>query len=149
MKTGLWSNPRESVLLNRSIPLQEDSAQDRRPRILLADDEALVRVLVERVLSGQGWQVTAVSSGSEAVKAWEASHDPFDLVILDVNMPGLNGYDAYCEICRGHPRPRCLFVSGYATEAVQRKITQQGLPLIQKPFSPPHLVSRVRELLTC
>jgi two-component system nitrogen regulation response regulator GlnG len=62
------------------------------PRILLADDEDSLRWVLERGLRQAGYDVTAVKDGEEAVRAFEAQ--PFDLVFLDVRMPGLDGLTA-------------------------------------------------------
>ncbi len=117
-------------------------------RILLADDEPQVRNLIVRVLSRQGWEVVAAANGNEAVAAWPVHGAGFDLVILDVNMPGLSGYEAYLKLVEIHPEALFLFASGYAEQDVwYQMVEKRGLPTIAKPFSPSDLVAKVRALL--
>jgi len=118
---------------------------DRRApiRVLVAEDDELVRSLIERLLEMQGWQVVAVANGEDAVKAWRAAGG-FDLGILDVRMPKMNGYDAYLAIRRLSPSARFLFVSGYADEEIETRLTQdERQPFMAKPFDSDALLERV------
>ena len=116
-------------------------------RILLADDEPSVRDLLVRVLAGQGWEITAVAHGQEAVDAWPEGGEPFHVVILDLMMPKMNGYEAY-RILRGrHPQARVLFISGYAYGKAWDAVSSEGLPRITKPFGLDELVAEVRGML--
>ena len=116
-------------------------------RILLADDEPQVRRLIERVLVREGWCVTTAANGREAVELVENAQEPFDLIILDVQMPDMDGYSAYQAIRSQEAEPRVLFVSGYAEEAVWDLIHEEGLPRLRKPFGPRDLIQLVRGLL--
>jgi CheY-like chemotaxis protein len=118
-----------------------------RGRILLAEDEPQVRALLARTLGREGWEVTAVGDGHEAVAAWPAGGRPYDLVIMDVNMPGMNGYEAGCHLRRIHPRAGFLFITGLADQHLCRKLAQMGFDLFIKPFSPQQLVLRVLDLV--
>ncbi|NLD71339.1 MAG: response regulator [Chloroflexi bacterium] len=116
-------------------------------RVLVAEDDDLVRSLIERLLTMQGWQVVAVENGVEAVAAWEAAGG-FDLGILDVRMPRMNGYDAYLSMRRISPAARFLFVSGYAEEEIERRLVEgERLPFMAKPFDSDALLERVYALL--
>ncbi len=64
---------------------------ERRARILVVDDERPNRQLIEAMLEPEGYEVTTASSGEEAIAL--ATHEPFDLILLDVMMPGMDGYD--------------------------------------------------------
>ena len=121
---------------------------ERTPHILVVDDDAIVRSLAARVLQREGWEVTEAGDGREAVAAWRENRHSFDLVILDVRMPALNGYEACREMQGTDPDVCCLFVSGGCDAAIWNTLSQEGLPMLPKPFSPGQLVSRVRELLS-
>jgi DNA-binding response OmpR family regulator len=132
----------------RTTPSQSVSAAASRPaRILVADDDPLVRTMVSRVLARQAWDVTEVEDGEQALEVCRQQQEPFDLVILDIKMPRLNGYQTHQALIEANPNVRCLFVSGFADEVIWRSITDQGLPYIEKPFLPQQLVHVVRELL--
>lgn len=117
-------------------------------RILLADDDPQVRAFTSRVLTWAGWDVTSVTNGREAVEAWPADGEPFDLVILDIVMPEMNGFEAYRELSRRHPEARFLFISAYAHELNLDTFLEEGRAFfVAKPFVPHFLVSRVRAVL--
>jgi len=121
---------------------------DTPARLLLADDDAEIALLMHRILTRQGWQVVQVGDGFQAVSAWPAGGIPFDLVILDLYMPRKNGYQAYQELRKLHPEARFLFVSGWFTEdACAKRVVDEGLPYLLKPFDPQDLISMVRLLL--
>ncbi len=110
-----------------------------RARILLADDDDNVRGLFRRLLALQG---------CEAVDAWPTDGTPFDLVILDMNMPVMSGPAAYDELRRRHPEMVVLFVSGYLEEANYREVLLKGkVPFLAKPFTPQQLVATATALL--
>jgi len=131
----------------RSTTGQETSDPQPAPRLLIAEDDNLVRALLQRLLSIQGWDVVAVADGVEAVEQWE-KHGGFDLAILDVRMPRMNGYDAYLRMKRMSPDARFLFVSGYANQEIETRLVQvEGQPFMAKPFDSDALLSKVSELL--
>ncbi len=124
------------------------SSDGRRARILLADDDDNVRGLFERLLTLQGWDVVVARNGREAVEAWPEEGTPFDLVILDMNMPEMTGAAAYEELHRRHPEMVALFVSGYMEEEYWRDVIVQGkVPFLAKPFTPQQLITTVTALL--
>lgn len=144
-RTGRNSNTSLASKSRARLTRLSDDGKDIR--ILLADDDTQVRTLIARILSRQGWQVSSVTNGQEAVEAWPADTHPFDLVILDINMPKLNGYQVYRSLRHTHPKARFLFVSGYSDQNIWDKLVEEELPFMVKPFSPNKLVEVVRELL--
>jgi len=123
------------------------TARSQTPRrILVAEDDQLVRSLLERLLRLQGWSVVAVGDGLAAVAAWEAQPG-FDLAILDVRMPRLNGYDASLRMRKTTPNARFLFVSGYADEKIEARIAADGMCFMSKPFDSDALLGKVTQLL--
>ncbi|NLG50092.1 MAG: response regulator [Chloroflexi bacterium] len=126
-------------------PESEDGAW-RPARLLLAEDDEAVRKLAALLLRQEGWQVTVAADGVEAVHAWNNAPDPFDLVILDLQMPNLGGYAAYQRIHKQHPTVRVLFMSGSISGDWDR-VHQEMLPFLAKPFTGEQLVQAVRKLL--
>ncbi len=129
---------------SRTPPPQTDEIPPRR--ILIAEDDAPVRYLLERLLEMQGWSVVSVADGLAAIDAWD-SQPGFDLAILDVRMPHLNGYDTYRRLREKKPAARFLFVSGYADEELEDKIMAEGMCFIPKPFDPDVFLGKVSEIL--
>jgi DNA-binding response OmpR family regulator len=117
-------------------------------RVILVDDEAAVRHFVWDVLTTAGYEVTQVASGEDARWLLEGEKRPYDLLVVDVVMPGMGG-PAFARWLKGeHPSTRVLFITG-ADEDVARMF---GLPLgkaevLRKPFSPDALLERVAVLL--
>jgi CheY-like chemotaxis protein len=110
-------------------------------RILLADDDAAIRELTELLLTRQGHTVTAVSSGQEALRALE--QEPFDVILLDDEMPRLSGAETAKRI-RALENSRAgsdakhqfiLSLSGNNTQADQRRMMEAGIDAcLSKPF---------------
>ena len=61
-------------------------------RILVAEDDADIRETLKDLLSGEGYAVETASDGVAAISAWKGASEPFDLVVLDVMMPGKSGW---------------------------------------------------------
>lgn len=128
-------------------PAADRRTSRSRARILLADDEPAVRALLASLLSRQGYQVTAVSDGRAALEAWQDSSTAFDLVILDVRMPGMGGVEAYRRLRAAHPDGVFMFITGYADENVPELTGPEAPPLLSKPFELNKLLNTVRDLL--
>jgi signal transduction histidine kinase/ActR/RegA family two-component response regulator len=115
-------------------------------RILVAEDDDAVRAVVIRILERGGYEVTGVDSGNAACVA--AANEPYDLVLMDVVMPGLACREAVAHIRNAAPFVRILLSSGYtAGEAVSRLVEQTGLALLRKPYDPDQLLRAVRAAL--
>jgi len=114
-------------------------------RILLVEDEDPVRDLVSRVLQAAGYDVLAAARPSEAQRL-VAEHE-FDLLVTDVVMPEMSGYDLASRVHLAQPGVQTLFISGYAHKALgEASETPQG-ELLRKPFSPEELTRAVRAIL--
>ena len=120
---------------------------ERAPRILLADDDHQVRRLISRVLSMQGWEVKAVPDGRDVIALCASGKHRFDLLVLDIKMQCIGGYEAYKQIRDMCPDTKVLFVSGYTDTDTGGQIVAQGLAWLHKPFSPNELVAKVLALL--
>ena len=116
-------------------------------RILVAEDDDDIRDLLVFKLSAAGYELTAVADGRSALVVAE---DPLDLVLLDVNMPGMSGYDV-CRTLRGRSATSTvpiLLLTAKGQEAdVQRGFDAGADDYIVKPFSPRELLSRVEAVL--
>lgn len=129
-------------------PCPDTLPADRDVRVLLADDDPQVRAYTARVLRWAGWDVMSVANGREAVEAWPLGAEPFDVVILDIIMPEMNGFEAYHEIACRHPQARFVFISGYSQDVSLAPYLQEGRShFVGKPFVPHALVAKVRTAL--
>lgn len=118
-------------------------------RILLADDEPRLLHVVGLYLSMEGFEVTEASDGTEAIAMLDK--DEFDLAILDVMMPGVDGIEV-CRHIRSQTRtqtmPVLVFTSLSSDKDVERARLAGANHLITKPFSLPGLGAVVRSCFT-
>jgi two-component system, cell cycle sensor histidine kinase and response regulator CckA len=109
--------------------------------ILLVEDETPVRELICRVLQSAGYVVLAAGLPSEAERFLEESGH-IDLLLTDVVMPEMSGYDLALRVTELRPNVRRLFISGYAP-----RVQLVKGPLLKKPFAPEELARAVRAAL--
>ena len=109
-----------------------DRGADEKASILIADDDALVRTAVERILAMFHYNVTAVESGRELL---ETVHDGYDAIILDINMPGMDGFETLAELNRKNVDIPVLFLTGAGSMAYAVKAINLGAyDFITKPI---------------
>jgi CheY-like chemotaxis protein len=108
-------------------------------RVLLADDEDLVRSTLRLILKSQGYHVEEAANGAEALRKYHEAADPFDVVLLDLDMPELGGEEALRRIKTKHPHAKAIFLTGGIT-------APHGQPCLQKPFDNQELIRLVREV---
>jgi CheY-like chemotaxis protein len=116
--------------------------------VLVVEDQAGVRGLIEKTLHRFGYTVIAASTGSEAVAAAVAHRGPIHLMLTDVVLPGASGREAARQVLAVRPTVRVLYMSGYTDDAiVHHGILDPGLAFIEKPFTADDLARRIREVL--
>jgi PAS domain S-box-containing protein len=116
--------------------------------ILITEDEETVRQLAETSLRRNGYNVLSASSGPQALAAAHAYKGDIHLLITDVIMPEMGGWDLMQQLRTQIPHLKVLFVSGYTDDAVLRQgVLQQNVDFLQKPFSPNTLLQKVRSVL--
>ncbi len=135
--------------------MQRDEGSARRITILLAEDEAEYRRLATMVLRSAGYDVTPVEDGQNAILAIEVAavaRRPYDLLLLDIVMPGASGWDvlrhARARTPLGSVPPRVLLVTGYEAEYDLEKMRREGaMGIVLKPTTGPGLVEEVERVL--
>ncbi len=149
------------VFLPRYLPENEDeivaqkSAKKERPqdltgsgRVLLVEDEDVVRSFAVRALKRQGYEVLEASTGVEALEVMEAHDHKVDIVVSDVVMPEMDGPTLLKELRKKNPELKIIFVSGYPHEAFETSLDKdQQFAFLPKPFSLPQLAAKVKEQL--
>jgi PAS domain S-box-containing protein len=116
--------------------------------ILVVEDEVLNLELVGMMLKHFGYQVLVASSPSEALIAAERHTDQIHLLLTDLIMPEMNGWDLSKELISLYPDIKCLFMSGYTNDIiVHQGILEPGIHFLQKPFSMQRMAAKVREVL--
>lgn len=101
--------------------------------VLVVDDDPRVRETLRDIISGQGYKVVTVATGEEALEEVDKRH--FDLVFLDLMLPGISGSEAFAAIKEKDKRTIVVIVTGYGDEPVAMEAMSLGpLFLIRKPF---------------
>ena len=118
-------------------------------RILVVEDESMVRRIVVRMLTSVGYEVLQAENGEEAVEMMTQNAAPdVDLVILDAVMPEMGGKEAYDLIRPKVENVQFMFTSGYSVDALPEDfLGKEGLTLLAKPYSPKDLLAAVRQVL--
>src|SRR4051794_24888647 len=115
-------------------------------RLLVVDDEDTVRGLLADALRFAGFEVGTAATGDEAVRG--AADDPPDLILLDVMLPGMDGFEVVRRLRAGRRHVPVLFLS--ARDAPEDKVnglTLGGDDYVTKPFYLPELIARIRAVL--
>ena len=116
--------------------------------IVVVEDEAGLRGLVQTVLEQAGYRVMVAASPTEAEALFTRHSGTVDLLLTDMVMPGSSGRELARRVLERHPGIRVLYMSGYSDLTHRQNGSLEGsLDLLQKPFSPETLTLRVREML--
>jgi two-component system chemotaxis response regulator CheY len=121
----------------------------RPKRILVVDDAATVRMYHRSILEGAGFEVTEAINGIEALEKTLASPAPFDLYLVDVNMPKQDGYGFLRELrSQDMPQAPAVMISTEAQAQDKRRAWEAGANFyLTKPIKPDALLAYVRLLL--
>ncbi len=120
----------------------------RDPKILVVDDEAVIRNLFKRVLETKGHQVTVAKDGSEALD--RIKEEPFDVIFLDIVMPGIDGPTTCQTIGKINPEAKIIMITGYGAEVadeIEKSIKAGAYTCLYKPFSIQELLDALEEVL--
>jgi len=125
-----------------------NDSSSNQSTILLVDDDPMVIDMLECVIQAHGFQVVIATDGFEACRTFLAKPERFDLVVSDVQMPNMNGVEAYKIMVQVNPKLRSIFMSGYLSGIdVFQEIQHFKPEYISKPFSPSHLIGKICEVL--
>jgi PAS domain S-box-containing protein len=148
---------------NIYLPMQEMKAAVRSPEaghtllgdippgretVLIVEDEASLRELLKTVLEPRGYKVLTAADGAEAIDVMLREPATIDAVLLDLNLPELNGVDVYRTLRRIRPETKVLIVSGNITPEVRRDLNDLGQDeFLPKPYQLDELGKRLRAIL--
>lgn len=120
--------------------------------ILIGEDNLYTVKQYEKILEKNGHDVTVTRDGDECVKKYtetlknEIKSSPFDVVLIDNNMPKKSGVEAAQEILEKRPNQRIIFASAYDIDSLlnTKDLIKKSVEIIQKPFSLNSLVSKIQ-----
>jgi len=141
-----FSRQTKSTLLPTELPDLVEPVIAGKERILVVDDEDLVRKVVRAVLAYRGYQITEAPNAEEALQKYFDSPQQYDLILMDHQMPEMTGRDALLRIRRWNPSARAIMLSATLPEH-ETAPELKGIRYLQKPFENKELVRLVRETL--
>ena len=116
-------------------------------RIMVVDDEKGICQNVEKILAKNNYEVICALSAAEALKRMK--NEPFDLMISDIVMPGMNGLELLKQVKNEWPKTKALMMTAYAsTDTAVKAIRLGALDYLSKPFTPDELRTVVRKAMT-
>ena len=157
---NVHSEPGHGTTFKVSLPLAESAAEEAgakvravpikgAARILVVDDEEMVRELASEMLRELGYKAAICKDGTEAVEYYRTAWKQVDLVILDMVMPKLSGRDTFIAMREINAEIKALLLSGYAINSEAQSILDEGvLGFLQKPFQAAALSEKVAEALS-
>jgi PAS domain S-box-containing protein len=159
---GIWvySEPNRGTTFKIYLPRVDGESERRTPgplpeadsevfeTVLLVEDDEMVRHLMRQVLARRGYTVFEARQSAEAIEACRTQQGVIHLLVTDMVMPGLNGWELAQRVVELRPEIKTLFVSGYAEAAlIHQGIQDNTVNFLQKPFSPAAFASKVRAIL--
>ena len=114
--------------------------------VLVVDDLKSSRLTLGGILEDEGHNVVLAENGYQAIEA--AKQVPFDLVFMDIKMPGINGVQTFREVKKTNPNAAVIMMTAYSVEDLVREALEEGAyAVVYKPFDMEHVVSIIESAL--
>ncbi len=117
--------------------------------VLLVEDEPSIRQLMGRMLAGHGYTMLEARNGAEALGVAESHPTPIHLLLTDVVMPSMDGFELAAQLQALRSETRVLFLSGHAEDSpkVRDGLKQSGHAFLLKPFTQDTLRKKIRDVI--
>jgi PAS domain S-box-containing protein len=130
------------------VPEERPAATPRDARVLLVEDDAMVRTAVRRILERSAFAIVEAASGVEGAEIFAQHDGAFDLVITDMMMPGMTGAELIRQLRERNPGLRAIIMSGYSEETTAREWRlPPNTSFVEKPISPRVFLQVIDEVL--
>jgi DNA-binding NtrC family response regulator len=117
-----------------------------KPRILVIDDEEIVRISCRKCLTPEGYEVDVAGNGADGLRLARENH--YDLILTDLKMPDMDGMEFLMTMKEMQPEAKVIMITGYSTVEHAEEATRLGAyNYIEKPFTPDTLIAAVKEAL--
>jgi CheY-like chemotaxis protein len=117
-------------------------------RVLLVDDEEMIREITSQMLQDRGCQVVTYPDGQSAIDYYRSNHQAVDVVILDMIMPKMNGLETFRQMKTIDPCIRALLSSGYSLDDQAQELFKGGvIGYLQKPYRLAELLEQISKAL--
>lgn len=117
-----------------------------RIRILVIDDEEIVRISCLKCLQLEGYDVTTAETGMDGLRLSRSEH--YDLIITDLKMPYIDGIEVLLTLKKTQPGAKVMIMTGYSSvEHAEEAVRLGACGYIEKPFTPDALITAVKKAL--
>jgi two-component system cell cycle sensor histidine kinase/response regulator CckA len=134
---------------DEAAPLPTEPAREAArgsETILLVEDEVMLRTLIRQQLERRGYTILEASTAADALALAGSHEQPIDLLLTDVVMPELSGFEVAAQVEAERPETRVLYITGYSERAVDDGLGDRE-DILPKPFTMDELACRVRDVL--
>jgi PAS domain S-box-containing protein len=130
------------------LSARTSAAANRTVTVLVIDDDPGVLDTVGRMLKQEGFNVLAATSGKNATELYQSAKDRIDIIILDMIMPEMGGFEAFNKIRQLNPEAKFVLSSGYSLSAeVVQLLSAGGVEFLQKPYSTNEMLGKVNAVM--
>ncbi len=117
---------------------------NRKPKVLIVDDEKALRAGTKRLLESEGYEVDTAENGAEGIKLGTSCD--YDIALIDLKMPDIDGIQVLQKIIKAFPNTVCIIATGYASYETAIEAAKIGaFSYIPKPFSPEEIFQKLKE----
>ncbi|MCX6144923.1 MAG: PAS domain S-box protein [Ignavibacteriales bacterium] len=134
-------------------PVAPDKSMIEPPRgagqtVLVVEDEEMLLDLLETLLEEQGYRVLTARDGQEAVDIYRQFGDGISIVLSDMGLPKLGGWEVFRQMKEMNPKVRCILASGYFDPDLRVQMVKEGaVDFVQKPYVPNVILARIGEVI--
>ena len=126
--------------------MQDPQISDKKKVVLFVDDEEMVLKVGSLMLRKLGYSVLPICKGQEAIEIFKQNR--IAIVLLDMQMPGMNGYEIYYQLKKIQPEVKILLASAYVGDQSEKRLISIGFDgFIQKPFNLKQLSEKIEAIL--
>ncbi|HXP48896.1 MAG TPA: ATP-binding protein, partial [Bacteroidia bacterium] len=138
------------ALTNAPINKEENKKKIKKLHILLVEDNAMNQLLAKKVLTDWGWSIDVVENGIEAIEKLRSNE--FDVILMDIQMPEMDGYEATRQIRNNFPMPKCntpiMAMTAHVMQSEEERCYNAGMNgYISKPFDTHTLYTKIANVL--
>jgi len=117
-----------------------------KTNILVVDDLRNIRLTLSGILEDRGYNVVTAEDGYQAIEAIRETH--FNVILMDIKMPGINGVDTYIEVKKIDPKAVVIMMTAYSLEDLVKRAVSEGVyTCIYKPFDIDKVIALVEDAI--
>jgi two-component system, cell cycle sensor histidine kinase and response regulator CckA len=132
----------------KSVQTSESEIMGGTETVLIVEDEEMLLDLIKEVLESNGYKVLTASDGAEGLNVYSANKDKISLIITDMGLPKLSGYDMFIKMKQINPGVNVIFASGFLEPNTISEMYKAGAKeFIQKPYNPADILKKIRTVI--